>query len=82
MSRGTGLGIDRQVRDFTLATTEEFVHKFGGKRAINKVSSFSEFIDESYLPIQSRLSIVKFVKAIDHAKLKFTRWQQICFSPT
>lgn len=38
MSRGTGLGQDRyQHRDFMVATTEEFVNKFGGTRAINKV---------------------------------------------
>lgn len=38
MSRGTGLGQDRyQHRDFMIATTEEFVNKFGGTRAINKV---------------------------------------------
>lgn len=39
MSRGTGLGQDRyQERDFLLASTEEFVKRFGGTRAINKVS--------------------------------------------
>ena len=39
MSRGTGLGQDRYLqRDFMVATTEEFVNKFGGTRAINKVS--------------------------------------------
>lgn len=38
MSRGTGLGQDRyQHRDFMVATTEEFVNKFGGTRPINKV---------------------------------------------
>lgn len=38
MSRGTGLGQDRyQQRDFVVATTEEFVKKFGGTRTINKV---------------------------------------------
>lgn len=37
MSRGTGLGLDRLQKDFTLVTTEEFVNKFGGNRAINKV---------------------------------------------
>ncbi|XP_065368602.1 acetyl-CoA carboxylase isoform X2 [Calliphora vicina] len=38
MSRGTGLGQDRyQDRDFHIATTEEFVKKFGGTRVINKV---------------------------------------------
>lgn len=39
MSRGTGLGQDRyQERDFLLASTDEFVKKFGGTRVINKVS--------------------------------------------
>ncbi|XP_037941781.1 acetyl-CoA carboxylase 1-like, partial [Teleopsis dalmanni] len=38
MSRGTGLGQDRyQDRDFHVATTEEFVKKFGGTRAINRI---------------------------------------------
>nr|NP_610342.1 Acetyl-CoA carboxylase, isoform A [Drosophila melanogaster]AAF59155.2 Acetyl-CoA carboxylase, isoform A [Drosophila melanogaster] len=38
MSRGTGLGQDRhQDRDFHIATTEEFVKRFGGTRVINKV---------------------------------------------
>ena len=38
MSRGTGLGQDRyQDRDFHIATTEEFVKKFGGTRVINRV---------------------------------------------
>lgn len=38
MSQGTGLCQDRyQPRDFLVATTEEFVNKFGGTRAINKV---------------------------------------------
>lgn len=41
MSRGTGLGQDRyQQRDFVVATTEEFVKKFGGTRAINKVPTY------------------------------------------
>lgn len=40
MSRGTGLGQDRfQERDFLLASTDEFVKKFGGTRVINKVSA-------------------------------------------
>lgn len=38
MSHGTGLGQMRNLdRDFLLATTEEFVKRFGGTRAINKV---------------------------------------------
>lgn len=38
MSHGTGLGLERHLeRDFLLATTEEFVKRFGGVRAINKV---------------------------------------------
>lgn len=38
MSHGTGLGENRyQERDFALATTEEFVKRFGGTRVINKV---------------------------------------------
>lgn len=38
MSRGTGLGQDRyQDRDFHIATTEEFVKKFGGSRVINRI---------------------------------------------
>jgi hypothetical protein len=39
MSHGTGLGQDRyQERDFVIATTEEYVKRFGGTRVINKVS--------------------------------------------
>lgn len=39
MSHGTGLGLERgHERDFVLSTTEEFVKKFNGTRAINKVS--------------------------------------------
>lgn len=42
MSRGTGLGQDRyQQRDFVVATTEEFVKKFGGTRPINKVPNLT-----------------------------------------
>lgn len=38
MSRGTGLGQERyQEKDFLLASVEEFVKKFSGTRAINKV---------------------------------------------
>lgn len=38
MSRGTGLGQDRHAdRDFHIATTEEFVKRFGGTRVINRV---------------------------------------------
>ncbi|XP_055920497.1 acetyl-CoA carboxylase isoform X2 [Eupeodes corollae] len=38
MSRGTGLGVERhQERDFLIATTEEFVKRFGGTRVINKI---------------------------------------------
>lgn len=38
MSHGTGLGLERgHERDFVLSTTEEFVKKFNGTRAINKV---------------------------------------------
>lgn len=38
MSRGTGLGQDRnQDRDFHIGTTEEFVKRFGGTRVINRV---------------------------------------------
>ena len=38
MSRGTGLGLERhQERDFLIATTEEFVKKFGGTRVINRI---------------------------------------------
>lgn len=41
MSHGTGLGENRyQERDFALATTEEFVKRFGGTRVINKVIIF------------------------------------------
>lgn len=40
MSHGTGLGQERyQERDFVLSTTEEFVKKFNGTRAITKVST-------------------------------------------
>lgn len=35
---GTGLGQERNLdRDFLLATTEEFVKRFGGNRVINKI---------------------------------------------
>lgn len=45
MSRGTGLGQDRyQERDFLLASTDEFVKKFGGTRVINKVSVASVYL--------------------------------------
>uniref|UniRef100_W4VRL7 Putative acetyl-coa carboxylase n=1 Tax=Corethrella appendiculata TaxID=1370023 RepID=W4VRL7_9DIPT len=38
MSHGTGLGLDKShERDFVLATTEEFVKRFGGTKVINKV---------------------------------------------
>lgn len=37
MSHGTGLGREYSDRDFLLATTEEFVKRFGGNRVINKV---------------------------------------------
>lgn len=38
MSHGTGLGQERyQERDFVLSTTEEFVKKFNGTRAITKI---------------------------------------------
>ncbi|CAG9801571.1 unnamed protein product [Chironomus riparius] len=37
MSHGTGLGRVYSDRDFLLATTEEFVKRFGGNRVINKV---------------------------------------------
>lgn len=38
MSHGTGLGQNGyQERDFVLATPEEFVKRFNGKRVINKV---------------------------------------------
>ncbi|XP_053683269.1 acetyl-CoA carboxylase isoform X3 [Sabethes cyaneus] len=38
MSHGTGLGLDRgHERDFVLSTTEEFVKRFDGTRAITKV---------------------------------------------
>jgi acetyl-CoA carboxylase / biotin carboxylase 1 len=38
MSHGTGLGLERHLeRDFLLATTEEFVKRFGGIRPINKI---------------------------------------------
>lgn len=48
MSHGTGLGENRyQERDFALATTEEFVKRFGGTRAINKVIFFL-LIKQSY----------------------------------
>lgn len=39
MSHGTGLGLERNLeRDFVLATTEEFVKRFGG----NRVSTISQ----------------------------------------
>lgn len=39
MSQGTVmiLAQNRQEKDFTVATPEEFVHRFGGTRVINKV---------------------------------------------
>lgn len=38
MSIGAGLGQDRgQERDFSINTPEDFVNKFGGNCAINKV---------------------------------------------
>lgn len=38
MSRGAGLGLDRNhERDFVLSSVEEFVKRFGGTRPINKV---------------------------------------------
>ncbi|XP_031639002.1 acetyl-CoA carboxylase isoform X2 [Contarinia nasturtii] len=38
MSRGAGLGLDRNhERDFVLSSVEEFVKRFDGTRAINKV---------------------------------------------
>lgn len=30
-----------QEKDFTIATPEEFVHRFGGTKVINKVTLFS-----------------------------------------
>lgn len=50
MSHGTGLGQDRyQERDFVLATTEEFVKRFGGTRVINKVIKFVFHISDNRL---------------------------------
>lgn len=47
MSHGTGLGLERgHERDFVLSTTEEFVKKFNGTRAINKVSSVHRYPEE------------------------------------
>lgn len=38
MSRGAGLGLDRNhERDFVLSSVEEFVKRFDGTRPINKV---------------------------------------------
>lgn len=38
MSRGAGLGLDRNhERDFVLSSVEEYVKRFDGTRAINKV---------------------------------------------
>lgn len=38
MSRGAGLGLDRNhERDFVLSSLEEFVKRFDGTRPINKV---------------------------------------------
>lgn len=40
MSIGSGLGQDRgQERDFSINTPEDFVSKFGGNCAINKVNN-------------------------------------------
>lgn len=45
MSIGTGLGQDRgQERDFSICTPEDFVNKFGGNLAINKVFIFKNKI--------------------------------------
>lgn len=44
MSQGTVMiqAQSRQMeKDFTVATPEEFVHRFGGTRVINKVRDFS-----------------------------------------
>lgn len=39
MSRGAGLGLDRNhERDFVLSSVEEFVKRFDGTRPINKVN--------------------------------------------
>lgn len=39
MSRGAGLGLDRNhERDFVLSSIEEFVKRFDGTRPINKVN--------------------------------------------
>lgn len=41
MSIGAGLGQDRgEERDFSICTPEDFVNKFGGNLAINKVFYF------------------------------------------
>lgn len=44
MSRGAGLGLDRNhERDFVLSSIEEFVKRFNGTRAINKVKTIERF---------------------------------------
>ena len=47
MSQGTVM-IQTQSRlhdkDFTIATPEEFVHRFGGTRVINKVTLLQHFV--------------------------------------
>lgn len=56
MSHGTGLGQDRyQERDFVLATTEEFVKRFGGTRVINKVINFVLYKQQIVIILKSNL---------------------------
>jgi len=43
MSQGTVMHPRLQEKDFTVATPEEFVRRFGGSRAINKVSFHNFF---------------------------------------
>jgi len=39
-----------QEKDFTVATPEEFVHRFGGTRVINKVSLENRRLEDTCFP--------------------------------
>ena len=46
------------IKDFTVATPEEFVKRFGGDRVINKVSHVVMLRCRTYISIQVLLSVV------------------------